>query len=495
MTKRKIAIAVCAAALIIIGAATFALWGHPTEAMPGYVAAAPEPTPAATPAPAPVPSPAPTPIPTPEPRALPESTHPGYSWLVPPIYERVQRFSYGHSVVMLNGRSGVIDTAGREVIPPIYDYLGSFGSSTCFRTGFIEAQLNGRWGLLDIYGNEVLPFIYDGMLVLSRWYPDYPPMARVQVGHSLREYSGLIEIETGRVIIPADRYHSISQIREGMVAVRRYIHPHSRSVDNALWGFVDMATGEEVIPLTYSFAQPFRDGIAVVRKDVLWGAIDKRGDVVVPFIHEFSSHVWPYIRTAQIDYGNQVMALTIYGLHFVGEDLAVAALRLDDGSYVRILINAATGHEIAMLDGWLEYFRYGMAVTFKTYSEDGAMQYGLVDTTGRVILPMGAHGAIRHFTPELLVVSEGKYPTPVGLMDIEGNWVLPPIFYSIWSMGEGLAWTSLDDRRGVITMTGEILIPTELDFEWSLGMSEGLVAVRREGKWGFIRIYATPISS
>ena len=45
-------------------------------------------------------------------------------------------------------------------------------------------------------------------------------------------------------------------------------------------------------------------------------------------------------------------------------------------------------------------------------------------------------------------------------------------------------------RWGIINRAGQIVIPAELAFERVMQTTEGLTAVQRDGKWGFIRIYA-----
>lgn len=40
--------------------------------------------------------------------------------------------------------------------------------------------------------------------------------------------------------------------------------------------------GEVVIPAIFDHAYPFRNGLASVKKSDLWGAIDSRGELVIP---------------------------------------------------------------------------------------------------------------------------------------------------------------------------------------------------------------------
>ena len=40
---------------------------------------------------------------------------------------------------------------------------------------------------------------------------------------------------------------------------------------NGRWGFLDTATGEEVVPFIYDYAHAFSVGLALVRQNGWWG--------------------------------------------------------------------------------------------------------------------------------------------------------------------------------------------------------------------------------
>ena len=55
---------------------------------------------------------------------------------------------------------------------------------------------------------------------------------------------------------------------------------------NGRWGFLDAATGEEVVPFIYDYAHAFSVGLALVRLNGWWGYVDKTGKEVIPFIYD-----------------------------------------------------------------------------------------------------------------------------------------------------------------------------------------------------------------
>ena len=93
-------------------------------------------------------------------------------------------------------------------------------------------------------------------------------VAMVKIGGKV----GFIDIYNRMVIEPAyDGDVEMDGFHGGLAAVKK----------NGLWGYIDKG-GEEVIPFLYEEADNFDDGcIAAVKKDGLWGAIDITGEVVV----------------------------------------------------------------------------------------------------------------------------------------------------------------------------------------------------------------------
>jgi hypothetical protein len=71
-----------------------------------------------------------------------------------PAFDRADAFQEGLAIVTSNGLAGVIDTAGRYVIQPLYDRV-------FFESGFILTIRNGLYGLSDRDGNAILDNKFD----------------------------------------------------------------------------------------------------------------------------------------------------------------------------------------------------------------------------------------------------------------------------------------------------------------------------------------------
>ena len=71
------------------------------------------------------------------------------------MFDFVQSFSEGFAAVGIDDGSvvswGFVDTAGNEVVPPIYDFAMSFSD------GLAPVRLDGLWGFVDVTGTVVVP--------------------------------------------------------------------------------------------------------------------------------------------------------------------------------------------------------------------------------------------------------------------------------------------------------------------------------------------------
>lgn len=70
-------------------------------------------------------------------------------------YDSRTIFIGGFSKVSLNGKFGLINTNGEEIVPCKYDYV------SYFHENMVEVRLNGKYGFFDIHGKEVVPCKYD----------------------------------------------------------------------------------------------------------------------------------------------------------------------------------------------------------------------------------------------------------------------------------------------------------------------------------------------
>lgn len=70
-------------------------------------------------------------------------------------YDHIGRFNNGFAVVELNGKRGVINSDGKEIIKPEWDNLTGFG-----KDGIGFARKNGLVGLIKTDGTVILEPLY-----------------------------------------------------------------------------------------------------------------------------------------------------------------------------------------------------------------------------------------------------------------------------------------------------------------------------------------------
>lgn len=198
--------------------------------------------------------------------------------IVPCIYDHAENFkTNGLACVSKGNKMGCIDRTGKVIIPLIYDYIGNH------ETRF-SAKIEEKWGLLNIEGNPIEDFaVYKA---LAKKYDQ----VWIECGET-RTYSfvldgkyGLADAEGNELIPP--RYDWTSYSGDGMIVVGIY----GKGI-----GFINIQ-GEEIVAPKYEEVTNFHKGFAAVRLNGKWGAINKRGEVVVPFTHDappgYAREVW-----------------------------------------------------------------------------------------------------------------------------------------------------------------------------------------------------------
>lgn len=72
-------------------------------------------------------------------------------------YKVVGPFENGlaYAAVQFPGKMGFIDTSGKFIIPPIYEFVSSFSE------GLACVKQDGKWGFIDMAGKVVIPLQYD----------------------------------------------------------------------------------------------------------------------------------------------------------------------------------------------------------------------------------------------------------------------------------------------------------------------------------------------
>lgn len=228
-------------------------------------------------------------------------------FVVPPIYENIypllstrnrKYIASGELFIAKQyGKVGILDTAGRIILPIEYELIGENADENGFR---LIRKDNDHCGLMNSRYEMVIPCIYQ--LIIGP-YPDEHffrvckdgkvgtmdttgkfiiPLVYRQInlfvnGRALAKKDtlyGFID-EKGNTLIPFQFEEVYGKFENGLAGFRR----------NGKWGYID-TTGKTVIEPMYDQCQPFRANITGVKLNGKWGFINRKGKLVVDYQYE-----------------------------------------------------------------------------------------------------------------------------------------------------------------------------------------------------------------
>lgn len=484
------------------------------------------------------------------------------------VYDKAHVFSEGLAAVKINGKWGFIDKSGQMVInpefylkPPFFTFrrVGGEEDATIFigKTG----PDNQEWeGYIDKQGNQIGKWhevewdeYYD-----SKWsYEDDPWIER-----GTRTYSGLIDHEGNYVIKP--KFQKIYPLKEEVYGVKiddkwgvidsggdYLIEPCFDDIDyvgenririweNGKYGFMELSgryllkplfhhtrlcdfsdglieicddknklgfmdlEGNIIISPRLDYASDFNNGFAIAGIDRKRGIINKRGEFLVEPKYDQIENGFSCDRA-------WVKEEERYG--YVDRDgKLIIALQFEEASSFRnglacVKINDKWGL-IDIEGNWIIEPRFddiyeimiGAKLLYQIRYNGRA---GVIDKTGKYIIEPHYNRIIWNKNEIIFSVSYGEEEDWVdsllneegstwGLMDQNGRWILGPgrgteelqIKGNRVKFSEGLAAVKINGKWGYIGVDGKIAI--EPVFESAENFEEGLATVRTEGEFGVI---------
>jgi hypothetical protein len=396
--------------------------------------------------------------------------------------------------------AGFIDKTGKEIVPCIYESASGF-STYIFTNGMAKVKRNGKWGVINANGKEIVPCIYEQ----RSW-------TEIQYGYIITEQygkEGIID-NTGAILVPC-RYDKIvlhAQWKMGGAMVFK----------NNKVGYVEIATGKEILPCIYEYLCGetgcigdiyFDDnGFATVVKDAKRGIVDKTGKEISPCVYDLYGEIAIVskefaIVTKKSKKGIVEIATKkeivpcIYDDVFSYSD-GFACVKNTNTSFVD-----KTGKKLLSVPYKSIGFSDGLATVFKQEKA------GLINKTGTVVVPFiydGMEVFDDDYAGEILyneitfseglakVKKNGKY----GFIDSEGKEVIPCIYNEATAFSNGLACVQKNNdytKCNIIDKNGNEMVPyiyDEMDCYTGTSNAEypykdkGLLRVKRNSKWGMI---------
>ncbi|HET6226551.1 MAG TPA: WG repeat-containing protein, partial [Bacteroidia bacterium] len=222
---------------------------------------------------------------------------------------------------------------------------------------------------------------------------------------------------TGKVIIPP-QFLNAENFSEGLAAVRV----------KGTYGYID-ASGHFTIPAIYDYAQPFSEGVALVHQNDHSFFINQKGEKLFeasyPLVNSFE-HGLAYVQTqsGKIGFINKQGNLVI------------------DTAYV-----------------FVRSFNEGFAVARKKVVSNDVLSidnYGVIDNTGKVIIPFGKYSCINDFKNGSFyvnIIPQG--PTTYGSSKVGFIDKNDKLSFSIENSGEHIIDGDMHDGLAIVTFRSQ----------------------------------------
>jgi hypothetical protein len=319
----------------------------------------------------------------------------------------------------------------------------------------IVDESGAQWGLIDARGQVVVPTAYQEIAE----YPSSATFGRhARVGDPI----------TAELALSMD----LRPLCEERIAVKR----------DGLWGFVDRA-GTLVVPPQFQRVTRFSEGRSAVQLEETWGYVNADGALVIPAAYEDATPFFGGI--AFVRQGGRWGIIDRAGA-------VIAPPRFDSLGRWLAPESAADPRPVFVDGGWRYVDRAGQligdtaleqAIPFRSgiANVKAGGRWGYMDRSGRMAVP-AIYDMASPFEGDLGAVErDGKW----ALIDRSGTVVSERWFDDLRRFGgEALAPVKVGRRWGYVNRAGRIV--TEPAFSMAWAMSDGMGLIVRSGRVGFV---------
>ncbi|MDQ3111753.1 MAG: WG repeat-containing protein [Bacteroidota bacterium] len=336
---------------------------------------------------------------------------------IPFEYDEVETFNKGVSQVKKNNKAGLTDRAGHLVVPVIYDEISDFHDARAV------VVRDGKYGYIDMFGTEVIPCRYEKAGDFSGGYAYVVDSSKY----------GFVD-HSGNKITPSV-YDWVESFDRGIARISFNGKFGLRSVE-----------GKELVPPDYTFISPFVEGYAMVVLDDKCGYIRRDGSFAVECIYEHDKKL-----TGESNFHNGRVRVKNKGKVGMVDSTGkiIVPFEFDD-----ILPFENGLAPVKKKDKWGFIDTKNKLVIPYKYDNAGTFNDGLAFVNSEEL-----NGAINvkqkeiikpqfesiAFLNDYLYVNDGN---AFGLMDRQGNWILPCIYSRIEFMSNTILRVEKNDKFG-----------------------------------------------
>lgn len=410
--------------------------------------------------------------------------------LLKPQWDQAYQFKNGVSVVELNGQFGLIDKAGKYIVPlGKYKYIQY---TLPYTDGFVRVSNNPSfdtgnvWGLVDTTtGKEILkPEYYriepfsDGLALVGK-------RGDLDGGNEKDKY-GYID-RTGKFIIPL-KFQIAGDFTEGVAP--------ARVEQQGKYGYIDK-TGKFVITPQWTGASSFEDSYSIIENGMLLGFAHRSGRVIMKpcmfplspyWIHEGKLYMLDenklhtYDSTGKhtavpfpiVTHKDGFSALSFYGFH---DGLARIA---SNGKYG--YINKKGDIVVPLKWDYALDFDNGIAHVQLYDTNGNVTETNLINTNGDLLYKED-HAVYFEFHDGLCSYREGS---TYYIIDTAGKLVVTGEWEDMKEFSEGYAPVQKDGKWGYLDKTGKIAIEPQWDY--AEPFVDGYAVVAKDEKYGLIKL-------
>ena len=267
---------------------------------------------------------------------------------------------------------------------------------------------------------------------------------------------------------------------------KRQLH---RIIREGKFGFVD-ESGNIIIPCEWAYAEPYRDGLAVIGKNQKYGVIDTGGNIITPckWSYAFVSEGMICVGNDDALYGfldregKEVVPCQYNGYAFkFGFVNGLSICRNSKGKYG--FINKRGN--IVIPFQWDDAGTFTKAGYAMVQRDTDKIQYGIIDKQGNLVTPCQWKFVSARVGHNVLAVENqvGQW----GLLDLRGNQIVQCQWGFIYHQQENISLVrSKDYIFGYMDGNGEMVIPFR-QWKEAESFSDGMAIVKSmEGKYGAI---------
>lgn len=450
--------------------------------------------------------------------------NPKGKWVVEAKYDTIiQEFRYGQAIVKKDGKCGTINTKGEAQIPFRYRWIASESrgrypvQNEAFQWGFCDAsgaeiiacqfenfrfsqrhkelivQQERKWGVINGQGEVLIPFLYRDI--------KSDPQKKAYLLTPLPVWNASSIGGEAHFQIACDSLHYLGEGRYATTMIGK------KALLNE--------NGKTLLPYAYDYISAFYQGLAIVRKDTLYGVVRKDGTWLLALQYRNIRFQEVYLEVGQYllgrifyslyDYRGNALSLPVYtsfrapteGLIPVQDQHARWGLLTPEGQNVMSCIYDSLGN-----------FQNGLAICGLYIKGPERMFFSLINKQGQTVVPsehfqewrsgklkVNADGFWTWVHPKvpydtfyiqpdqrLIYRKGGKY----GLLDRNGN-ALSSAVWDDMRYVEGSACYSVekDHQPGLLCNDGKVVLKPTRRFQFIGEYREGLFIAHHKGAYGF----------